>query len=104
MAALVWLGDALLLAGGFFLVVGAVGLLRFPDVFTRMHATSVSETLGTYLLLLGLCLQGGGWQVIAKLLLILLFMFITAPTATHALAKAALSDGVKPQAERWDRQ
>lgn len=103
MAALAWLGDALLLAGGFFLVVGAVGLLRFPDVFTRMHAASVSETLGAYLLLLGLCLQGGGWQVVVKLLLIFMFLFITSPTATHALAKAALHDGVKPQAERDER-
>ena len=82
--------------GGIFLVIGAVGLNRMPDVFTRMHATSVSDTFGAGLMLLGMMAQGGFSLVTAKLLLLLLFLWFTAPVATHALARAALLAGYKP--------
>lgn len=85
----------LLLAGGFFVVVGSVGLLRFPDFFTRIHAASIVDTLGAGLILLGLLVQSPGWVGAAKLVLILLFLELTGPTATHALAKAALHGGLK---------
>ncbi len=85
-----------LLAGGFFCVVGGIGVLRMPDFYTRMHATSVTETLGAGLILLGLALQAGLTLVTAKLVMIGLLIFFASPTATHALARAALVRGVKP--------
>ena len=85
-----------LVAGGFFFVVGAIGLNRMPDVFTRMHATSVSDTLGAGLLITGMVLQAGPTLVAVKLIFILLVLFMTGPIATHALAQAALQDQVDP--------
>ena len=85
-----------LAAGGFFCVTGALGLVRMPDFYTRMHAASVIETLGAGLILLGLVLQAGFTLIAVKLLMIGLLIFFTSPTATHALAKAAYARGVKP--------
>jgi multicomponent Na+:H+ antiporter subunit G len=85
-----------LVAGGLFCVVGAVGLLRMPDFYTRMHAASVIETLGAGLILLGLILQAGFTLVAVKLLMVGLLIFFVSPTATHALARAALARGLKP--------
>jgi multicomponent Na+:H+ antiporter subunit G len=82
----------------FFCLVGAVGLLRMPDFYTRMHAASVLETLGAGLMLLGLLLQAGLTLVAVKLLMIGLLIFFASPTASHALARAALSRGLKPLA------
>jgi multicomponent Na+:H+ antiporter subunit G len=87
----------LILAGSFFILVGAFGMLRLPDVFTRMHAASLIETLGAGLLFVGLMLQAGFTQVTLKLLFILLLFFLTSPVITHALAQAALEDGIKPK-------
>lgn len=90
-----WLSLPLLAVGIFLVVSGGVGLLRFPDIFCRMHAAGVTETLASGLILLGLMLLAG-WGIAAfKLLLILLFLLITSPTASHALAKAALHGGMK---------
>lgn len=85
-----------LVAGGFFCVVGGIGLIRMPDFYTRMHAASVIETLGAGLILLGLMIQAGLTLVTAKLLMIGLLIFFTSPAATHALAKAALFRSVQP--------
>lgn len=85
-----------LLAGGFFCIVGGIGLIRMPDFYTRMHAASVTETLGAGLILLGLMIDGGISLVTAKLLMIGLLIFLTSPAATHALAKAALIRGLQP--------
>lgn len=85
-----------LLAGAFFCLVGAWGLLRMPDFYTRVHAASVLETLGADLILLGLVLQAGFTLVAAKLLLIGLLIFFASPTASHALTRAAMVRGVKP--------
>ena len=85
-----------LVAGGLFCVVGAVGMVRMPDVYTRMHAASVIETLGVGLILLGLLLQAGFTLVAVKLLIIGLLIFFASPTATHALARAALVRGLEP--------
>ena len=86
-----------LLGGAFFLLVGAIGALRFPDFYTRLHAVSVCDTMGAGMIIAGLMLQGGLSMVSVKLLLIFYFMIFTGPTATHALAGAALHDGLKPQ-------
>lgn len=89
---------AFLGAGGFFCMVGALGLVRMPDFFTRMHAASVTDTLGAGLVLTGLVLQAGLTLIAVKLLIIGLLIFFTSPTATHALAKAALARGLVPHA------
>jgi multicomponent Na+:H+ antiporter subunit G len=86
----------LLVAGGFFFLVGAIGLNRMPDVFTRMHAVSVGDTLGAGLLVAGMALQAGPTLVTVKLFLILLVIWFTGPVATHALARAALQDKLFP--------
>lgn len=95
-----WLLDIgswiLLLSGAFFCLSGAVGLLRFPDFYTRMHAVGVTDTLGAGLVLAGLMLQAGDWIVLSKLFFVLLFTLITGPTATHALAKAAIRSKLEP--------
>jgi multicomponent Na+:H+ antiporter subunit G len=95
----------LILAGSGFIVAGALGILRLPDVYTRMHAASVIETLGAGTLFAGLMLQAGFSQVTLKLLFILVLFFFTGPVITHALAQAALHAGVKPELEedRRDR-
>jgi multicomponent Na+:H+ antiporter subunit G len=91
---------ACLIGGVGFALIGAVGLIRFPDVFARMHAAGLIDTLAAALVLLGLALQAPTWLVAAKLLLIYLFILLTSPTATHALARAALHGGVTPRLGR----
>jgi multicomponent Na+:H+ antiporter subunit G len=88
-----------LLGGSFFGISGAVGLHRFPDFYTRMHATGVTDTLCASLILAGLMLQADSGLVLAKLFLTLVLLLLTAPTATHALAKAAIHGNLKPQLE-----
>ena len=85
-----------LVAGGAFSVIGAVGLIRMPDFFTRMHAASVADTLGAGLLIIGLVLQAGLTLVAVKLLFLGLFILFTSPAATHALIKAAMTRGLRP--------
>lgn len=91
-----WTSGISLLVGGLFCLVGGIGLLRMPDFYTRMHAASVTETLGVGLVLSGLMLQAGLTLVAAKLLMVGLLVFFVSPTASHALARAALLRGVKP--------
>ena len=86
----------LLMSGGFFYLVGAIGLIRMPDVFTRMHSGSVSDTLGAGLLVAGMVLQAGPTLVAAKLIIILAVLLFTGAVATHALARAALQDELHP--------
>ncbi|MGA8261615.1 MAG: monovalent cation/H(+) antiporter subunit G [Arenicellales bacterium] len=88
---------ALLLAGGGFVVVGGIGLLRLPDFFTRLHAVSIPDTLGAALIGTGLMIQAGFTLAALKLVLILAFMWFTGPTATHALAKTALHRRLRPR-------
>lgn len=88
---------ACLLTGGAFGILGGLGLLRFPDFYTRLHAAGMTDTLVALLIVIGLALQSGLSLLTVKLLLILLFLLFTAPTATHALARAAMVDGVEPR-------
>lgn len=85
------------LAGSFFVLAGAVGLVRMPEMFTRLHAASVIDTLGAGLLIVGMMLQAGLTLVSAKLLFILALIFFTGPVITHALAQAAIVAGVTPR-------
>jgi multicomponent Na+:H+ antiporter subunit G len=85
-----------LVTGSFFCLTGGIGLLRFPDFFSRIHAASLTDTLGASLILIGLMFQAGWGLVLPKLLLILLFSLLAGTTASHAMAKAALKSGLKP--------
>lgn len=85
-----------LLIGCFLCVSGGVGILRFPDFYTRMHAVGVTDTLAAGMILIGLMLQTQEPLVIVKLLMILLMTLFINPTASHALAKAAFNNGLMP--------
>jgi multicomponent Na+:H+ antiporter subunit G len=87
----------LIVAGSFFTVVGAFGLVRMPEVFTRMHAASVTDTLGAGLLIFGMMLQAGLGLVTLKLVFILALFFFFAPVVTHALAQAVLHENIQPR-------
>ena len=86
----------LLAAGSIFVLIGAFGLIRLPDFYTRLHAAGITDTRGAELILLGLMFQAGLSLVTVKLILISLFIFFTSPTATHAVANAARVMGLKP--------
>ncbi len=85
-----------LIGGSFFILTGALGMLRMPDFFTRLHPAGMVDTAGCGLVIVGLMIEAGFEQTSLKLMLILVFLFFTAPTANHALSHAALTDGLKP--------
>lgn len=86
----------MLLTGAFFVLVGGIGIFRLPDFYTRLHGAGVTDTLGAGLIILGLMLQAGFTLAAVKLLMILVFLFITGPTSCHALAQAARANGLQP--------
>ena len=83
-------------AGLFFMLVGTFGILRMPDVFTRLHAAGMTDTMGAGFLILGMCFQAGLGLVLVRLIFVYAFLLFTSPIATHALARAALAGGVEP--------
>lgn len=85
----------LLLAGSFFCLVGGIGTLRFPDFYTRMHAASLTDTLGATLMLFGLMIIAGPTLITVKLVMIGVFLLVTSPTSSHALVKAAAATNVR---------
>lgn len=91
-----WVSGFFLLAGGFLAVSGGVGLLRMPDFFSRIHAAGMTETLAAPFLLLGLMLQMEWSLDLVKVLMIMIFILATNPTATNSMAKAALHGGLRP--------
>ena len=93
-------GYVALAAGLGFVLIGTAGVVRFPDFYTRLHAAGVTDTLGAELMLLGLILQTDSIQIAAKLALVGLFLFLTSPTSTHALANAAYTAGLEPWLNR----
>lgn len=86
----------LLVSGGFFVIIGAVGVLRFPDFYTRTHAAGVTDTLGADLILVGLLFQVPDGLTAAKLGLIIVFFLLTSPVATHSVAHAAYAGREAP--------
>ena len=86
-----------LLAGSFFVIVGGLGLLRLPDFYARIHAAGVTDTLGAWLILIGLMFQSGATWNTPKLVLVLFFLLCTSPVSSHALAKAAWGRGLAPK-------
>ena len=88
---------ALLAAGAAFAMIGGLGMIRLPDVYARMHAAGITDTLGAGLILAGLMVQAGWSQATVKLVLILAFLLFTSPTSTYALANAAYRGGLEPR-------
>lgn len=87
---------AFMAAGLFFVLAGTIGVLRLPDFYTRLHAAGMTDTLGAELILFALIFQSDNLQMVLKLLLVAFFLFVTSPTATHAVAHAAYRAGLKP--------
>lgn len=97
-----WVGAALCAVGGLSTIVAGVGVLRFPDFYTRMHAASVTDTLGALALLIGMAFMAPDFLIVFKLGMIGVFLVLTGPTATHAIANAAFTAGLHPLVGRID--
>ncbi|MCL4148233.1 UNVERIFIED_CONTAM: hypothetical protein GTU68_039476 [Idotea baltica] len=95
------LGASLCLLGGVLALIGAVGVIRFPDFYTRLHGASVTETSGVTVLLLGMAFLAPHWTILLKLGVMWIFLFITSPTASHAVANAAYVAGLQPLTGRY---
>jgi len=91
-----------LLVGSFLCLSGGVGILRFPDFYTRMHAAGVTDTMAASLILIGLMLQNPDGIVVLKLVMILLLTLLVSPTASHAIANAAMKNGLRPLVDDTD--
>lgn len=96
MSSLEWLGLILVLSGLPFFVFGTLGLLRFPDVYTRLHALAKGDNVGLGLVCLGLGLQSGSLTLALKLLAIWVLMLVASATGAGLIARTALSRGIKP--------
>jgi len=87
---------ALITVGMVFFIAGTMGLLRFPDLFTRLHALTKADNLGLGFIVSGLALYSGSWMVTIKLVLIWLLVMMSSAVASHLIAQAALRKGIKP--------
>ncbi len=85
-----YLAAALLIAGGIFFLAGTLGLLRFPDVYTRLHALTKADNVGLGLMISGLAIQAESWAVVVKLFLIWILVLIAAASVAHLIARGAL--------------
>ena len=103
---MLWIAGFLVVTGMFFFAVGVVGILRFPDFYTRLHAAGKCDSLAAVLVIAGVSLYNlndfslGNLLVSLKIMAIAVFVFVASPTATHAITKAALVYGVKP----WNKK
>jgi multicomponent Na+:H+ antiporter subunit G len=86
----------MLSAGGAFVFIGGLGALRMPNLYTRMHAASLTDTMAAVLIIGGIMLQAGATLAAIKLAAVLLFLLLTSPTASNALASAAILSGLQP--------
>lgn len=91
-----YLSWACLIGGSLLGLSGALGILRLPDFYSRIHAGGITDTLTAFLILAGLALQAPHWIVAVKLGMVFVFLAFTSPTATHALSKAAMQNGLRP--------
>jgi len=83
-------------AGSIFVLIGGIGLIRLPDFYTRIHAAGITDTMGAWLILIGLMFTAGWSLITVKLLMLLFFLAATSPLSSHALAKAAFVRGLEP--------
>ena len=91
---------AFLMAGSVFLLIGGLGLIRLPDFYTRIHAAGITDTMGAWLILIGLMFSAGWTLISVKIVMLLFFLAVTSPLASHALAKAAFLRGLEPMLGR----
>ncbi len=91
-----YLSAALLIAGGVFFLAGTLGLLRFPDLYTRLHALTKADNVGLGLMIAGLAIQAESWAVVGKLLLIWGLVLLAGASVAHLIARGALKRGVHP--------
>ena len=87
----------LLTLGGIFVFIGGLGALRLPNLYTRMHAASLTDTMAAILIIAGIMLQAGFTLATIKLAVIFAFLMFSSPTASNALASAAILSGYQPQ-------
>ena len=90
----------LIIAGLFFLIVAAIGVIRLPDVFSRSHAVSLTDSLGAFLMLVGIAFHEGLGKSMLKILAVLALLYIQNPVIAHATIRAAIRSGLKP----WKRE
>lgn len=93
-----------LFLGSFLCLSGGVGIIRFPDFYTRMHAAGVTDTLAASMILIGLMLQNPDTIIMLKLVMILLMTLFISPTASHAMAKAAMNSGLQPLLDKKENK
>jgi len=94
------MGWFFIVSGSLFVITGGIGLLRLPDFYSRIHAAGITDTMGAWLILIGLMFSSGWSLVTAKLVMLLIFLVMTSPLASHALAKAAFMRGLQPMLGR----
>lgn len=90
----------LIVSGAFFSIVGGIGIVRFPEFYSRLHGGGITDTLGAGLIVLGLMLQAPGVLVALKLVMILFFLTVTSPSSCHALSNSALAQGYWPELDQ----
>ncbi|VAX07827.1 Na(+) H(+) antiporter subunit G [hydrothermal vent metagenome] len=91
-----YLSAALLIAGALFFLAGTLGLLRFPDVYSRLHALTKADNIGLGLMVAGLAIQADSWAVVGKLLLIWGLVLLAGASVAYLIANGALKQGVRP--------
>lgn len=107
---MLWVAGFLVIAGIFFFAVGVLGILRFPDFYTRLHAAGKCDSLAAVLVILGIALYNlaefspANLLVSFKIMAIAAFVFVASPTATHAVTEAALIIGVEPWTKKDGQQ
>ncbi len=89
-----------IVVGLFFLIVAAIGVLRLPDIFSRSHAVSLTDSIGAFFMLIGLALHEGFSMNVFKILAVLALLYLQNPVIAHATVRAALRAGLKP----WQRE
>ncbi|TWU03466.1 monovalent cation/H(+) antiporter subunit G [Neorhodopirellula pilleata] len=97
MIVLEFIGCFFLIAGAVFSIIGGVGLVRLPEFFSRMHGGGITDTMGAGLVVIGLMFLAGPNLIAFKLVVILFFLTVTSPSSCHALAKSAITHGLKPE-------
>ncbi len=97
-------GALLMLAGTFYTLAAAIGIVRLPDLFTRMHASSKAGAVGAGLMLLAAALAGGEWPLAGRAIAGFIFLIFTTPVAAHLLARAAVISGQSPGREGMRRK
>ncbi|MBF0230894.1 MAG: monovalent cation/H(+) antiporter subunit G [Desulfamplus sp.] len=103
---IIYIAGVLIIAGLFFFLVGSIGMIRLPDFYSRLHSAGIIDTMGLLLSMSGLALlilnefNLGNFLSAIKIILIIVFIFLTSPTATHAIVDAGIRAGLKP----WEKK